>query len=277
MKGVIFLANVTFMVSACAVMLESSWSLDFPDDVNPIWLHVDTLQLFFFITILHHNAGLLAQHVVLVNVAVCATAVTFILKVTQRTDITVEALFLIPLFIVSNLFAVLFKEYVERQSYTVNEDMQELEDRGRELLRDMLPKEVLVELQQDSLKLAYQHEKLTFIFADICGFTTWADTVDASVVVTVLQSLFSKFDRDSTRFGVFKVCTIGDAYVAISEPGSSAKDPASGAERVILMAQCMIRDIKIVRAKLGVPNLNMRIGLHFGRCVGGVIGSGRLR
>eukprot|EP01054_Gregarina_sp_Poly1_P004165 Gregarina_sp_Poly_1__4164@NODE_227_length_11180_cov_37_243049_g201_i0_p2_GENE_NODE_227_length_11180_cov_37_243049_g201_i0NODE_227_length_11180_cov_37_243049_g201_i0_p2_ORF_typecomplete_len1198_score190_05Guanylate_cyc/PF00211_20/3_8e45Guanylate_cyc/PF00211_20/6_6e40DUF1053/PF06327_14/2_7e02DUF1053/PF06327_14/1_8e04DUF1053/PF06327_14/0_029HNOBA/PF07701_14/19HNOBA/PF07701_14/11Spo7/PF03907_13/13Spo7/PF03907_13/50_NODE_227_length_11180_cov_37_243049_g201_i03173910 len=282
-KWIVFLANMTFMTSACAVMLESNWSLDFPEDIKPIWLHVDTLQLFFFITILHHNSGLLVQHVVLVDLVVCIVAITFITTVTQRTSITVEALFLIPLFIVANIFSVFFKEYVDRQSFIVNEDMQEMEDRGKELLRDMLPKEVLEELQQEKLKLAYKHDRITFIFADICGFTTWAEGVDAAEVVTVLQSLFAKFDRDSTRFGVFKVCTIGDAYVAVSEPvteesaANGLYDPANGAERVLAMAQCMIRDIKTVREKLNIPSLNMRIGLHFGSCVGGVIGSGRLR
>eukprot|EP01053_Blabericola_migrator_P001475 Blabericola_migrator_1__1474@NODE_138_length_13121_cov_86_467826_g120_i0_p1_GENE_NODE_138_length_13121_cov_86_467826_g120_i0NODE_138_length_13121_cov_86_467826_g120_i0_p1_ORF_typecomplete_len3179_score561_38Guanylate_cyc/PF00211_20/1e43Guanylate_cyc/PF00211_20/4_8e38E1E2_ATPase/PF00122_20/1e21E1E2_ATPase/PF00122_20/1_8e04Hydrolase/PF00702_26/9Hydrolase/PF00702_26/7_2e17PhoLip_ATPase_C/PF16212_5/1_8e04PhoLip_ATPase_C/PF16212_5/5_1e10PhoLip_ATPase_C/PF16212_5/1_1e04PhoLip_ATPase_C/PF16212_5/3_6e03 len=282
-KWVVFLANLTFMLSACAVMLESNWSLDFPEDIKPIWLHVDTLQLFFFITILHHNSGLLVQHVILVDLVVCIVAMTFIITVTQRTAVTMEALFLIPLFIVANVFSVFFKEYVERQSFIVNEDMQELADRGRELLRDMLPKEVLDELQQEKLRLAYKHDRITFIFADICGFTTWAEGVDASEVVTVLQSLFAKFDRDSTRFGVFKVCTIGDAYVAVSEPvveesiAAGLYDPATGAERVLAMAQCMIRDIRTIREKLNIPSLNMRIGLHFGSCVGGVIGSGRLR
>lgn len=134
----------------------------------------------------------------------------------------------------------------------------------------MLPREVLEELQQEKLKLAYKHDRITFIFADICGFTTWADTVDASEVVFVLQSLFAQFDRDSTRFGVFKVCTIGDAYVAVSEPVTedAHHGPARGAERVLAMAQCMIKDIRTVRDKLNVSKFVRRVCVYM--CVCGV-------
>jgi class 3 adenylate cyclase len=61
----------------------------------------------------------------------------------------------------------------------VSEERQTTEDRARELLRDMLPKQVLEEFQQDKLKLAYRHDQITFLFADICGFTAYANSVDA--------------------------------------------------------------------------------------------------
>lgn len=256
-EALIYATNVLFMATAFAVMLESAWS----QDANKvIWLHVNTLQVFFFVSIIHHNAGLLVQHLLVVNIVFTIVSILFIVKITIMTRISQEALYIIPLFIVANVLSVFLKEYVDRQSFIVNEDMQQMEDRGKELLSDMLPKEVLEELEQENLKLAYKHERITFIFADICGFTTWAETVDSSEVVTVLQSLFAKFDRDSTKFGVFKVCTIGDAYVAISEPASEQTiaqgnyDPAIGAERVLTMAQCMIRDIKLVREKLNVSS-----------------------
>jgi hypothetical protein len=52
----------------------------------------------------------------------------------------------------------------------------------------------------------------------------------------MLQHLFASFDRDSTRFGLFKLCTIGDAYIAVSEPmmeENSDSNPIEGAERIL--------------------------------------------
>lgn len=63
--------------------------------------------------------------------------------------------------------------------------MQTTEDRARELLNDMLPKQVLEEFQQDKLKLAYRHDRMTFLFADICGFTSYANSVDATEVCSL--------------------------------------------------------------------------------------------
>ncbi|CDJ51146.1 adenylate and guanylate cyclase catalytic domain-containing protein, putative [Eimeria brunetti] len=96
----------------------------------------------------------------------------------------------------------------------------------------------------------------------------------------MLQKLFAKFDRDSTKYKLYKLCTIGDAYVAVSEPVTEDNqdyDPVEGTSLVLRMAQSMISNILDVRERLNIPNLNMRIGLHYGTCVGGVIGSGRLR
>ncbi|CDI83937.1 Adenylate cyclase, related [Eimeria acervulina] len=121
---------------------------------------------------------------------------------------------------------------------------------------------------------------MTFLFADICGFTSWAKNVDACEVVTMLQKLFARFDRDSTKYKLYKLCTIGDAYVAVSEPVTEDNedyDPVEGTSLVLTMAQSMISNIQDVRERLNIPSLNMRIGLHYGTCVGGVIGSGRLR
>lgn len=52
----------------------------------------------------------------------------------------------------------------------------------------------------------------------------------------MLQQLFARFDRDSTRFQLYKLCTIGDAYVAVSEPVTEDNiewNPVEGAERIL--------------------------------------------
>eukprot|EP00070_Physeter_catodon_P015690 XP_023973855.1 soluble guanylate cyclase gcy-31-like [Physeter catodon] len=175
-----------------------------------------------------------------------------------------------------------FKEFVDRQTFVINEQANALERRSRVLLADMLPRQVLEEFRHNSLKLAYEHHCVSFLFADICGFTAWARNVDAREVLVLLQTLFSAFDRDTASLGLYKLCTIGDAYVVISEPlvENDSRQTSlgyEGAEKVLKMARQMVENVRRVRRKLAIPSLDMRMGLHNGSCVGGVIGSRRLR
>lgn len=73
---------------------------------------------------------------------------------------------------------------ITRLTWFIDQEVQDTEDGARRLLRDMLPKHVLDEFQQDKLKLVYQHERMTFLFADICGFTSYANSVSPSEVKT---------------------------------------------------------------------------------------------
>lgn len=99
-----------------------------------------------------------------------------------------------------------------------------------------------------------------------------------------MQRLFSRFDADTVTLKLYKLCTIGDAYVAVSglqiddDPRSlRVRREPDDARRVLRMAKTMQNHIRQIRTDLQIPSLDMRIGLHVGSCVGGVIGSGRLR
>lgn len=281
-KWMIFFLNLLFISAACVFSIAYLWAISETDQTTSytIWMTNDTIEFFFYLVILHHNTGMLFQTCILVDLLFITMSLTFIATSVVKTITTDSTVLLIPWYVAFNLISTYCKESIDRRTFYANESAKKTENRATELLNDMLPKHVLEEFQQDKLKLAYTHDRLTFLFADICGFTSWANGVDASEVLTLLQKLFAKFDNDSTKYGLYKLCTIGDAYVAISEPVTEDNkdyDPVDGTERVLEMAYSMIRIIKEIREKLYIPNLNMRIGLHYGSCVGGVIGSGRLR
>ncbi|CRG96436.1 guanylyl cyclase, putative [Plasmodium gallinaceum] len=281
-KWMIFFLNLLFISAACVFSIAYLWAISEADQMSSytIWMTNDTIEFFFYLVILHHNTGMLFQTCILVDLLFITMSLTFIATSVVTTITTDSTVLLIPWYVAFNLISTYCKESIDRRTFYANESAKRTESRATELLNDMLPKHVLEEFQQDKLKLAYTHDRLTFLFADICGFTSWANGVDASEVLTLLQKLFAKFDNDSTKYGLYKLCTIGDAYVAISEPVTEDNqdyDPVDGTERVLEMAYSMIRIIKEIREKLYIPNLNMRIGLHYGSCVGGVIGSGRLR
>ncbi|OEH77684.1 guanylate cyclase related protein [Cyclospora cayetanensis] len=294
------------------------------------WHTADTVELSFFLTLVHHNTGLLFQHVIFVDALLISASLSSALLASPATTERLRGILIVSLLLVVNLISCYVREHEDRQTYIVNQEASALERRSLELLNDMLPKELLVEFQNDNLRLAYSHESLAFLFADICGFTAWSRSVSAEQVLSLLQRLFTRFDRDTIALNLYKLCTIGDAYVAVSGlhidspaheaiagaaheaatvrhgmPGTlgqadsfttprwhsqweascggdaggwrAERHEADEACRVLCMARQMLEHVQAVRDEMQIPGLNMRIGLHVGSCVGGVIGSRRLR
>ena len=101
-------------------------------------------------------------------------------------------------------------------------------------------------------------------------------------MVNLLSRLFSKFDQLCEQYGVYKVHTIGDCYVIMSYTGKIPKERRSPiiqieeAFRVTQVGFEMINIINDERTRTKNPvlkNLNMRIGIHTGKIVGGIIGT----
>jgi class 3 adenylate cyclase len=150
---------------------------------------------------------------------------------------------------------------------------------AQRFLADMLPADIFRRMREERLLLAYRYDNMTFMFADICGFTAFSSTHTAAEVVRMLTHLFSVFDKLTTELGIYKVCTIGDAYVACTEPVPDApkETKVASAERILEFSGMMLQHIRKTAEKLGIETLNMRIGLHNGGFVGGIIGQKTLR
>ncbi|KAL8269710.1 hypothetical protein Esti_006363 [Eimeria stiedai] len=325
-RWLIFGLNLLFLFSALAFVLTNSRTQGVKGPGE--WHTADTMELSFFLTLVHHNTGLLFQHIIFVDAFLIAASLSSAMLVSQPTSERLRGILIVVLLLIVNLISCYVREHDDRQTYIVNQEASALERRSLELLNDMLPKELLVEFQNDNLRLAYSHESLAFLFADICGFTAWSRTVSAEQVLSVLQRLFTRFDRDTISLDLYKLCTIGDAYVAVSglridspayetlsghHDGSFGRHGAPGAGgqtdamtggqwrsqwenlnaadtggwrehretdeagRILSMARQMLEHVQAVREEMQIPGLDMRIGLHVGSCVGGVIGSRRLR
>eukprot|EP00915_Cephaloidophora_sp_WS-2016_P007477 GHVH01010123.1.p1 GENE.GHVH01010123.1~~GHVH01010123.1.p1 ORF type:complete len:3163 (-),score=445.62 GHVH01010123.1:56-9544(-) len=172
----------------------------------------------------------------------------------------------------------------------VESEEEAIMEKNSRLLKDMFPMDVYRDHLQGKVKLSYQHRNLGFLFTDICGFTNYSKTVDASGVLTMLQKMFSRFDTLSNKLALYKLCTIGDAYITCTEPWDAdartendalTKQNRISARRIemanlIYFAYCMKGIIDSISADLGVE-LGMRFGMHIGDCIGGIIGSKRLR
>jgi Adenylate cyclase, family 3 (some proteins contain HAMP domain) len=105
-------------------------------------------------------------------------------------------------------------------------------------------------------------EDATLLFADIAGFTKFSSSVEPEEVVKMLSELFTEFDQMCVKLKVYKVYTIGDAYVALGFLNAAERNPPVEANNIIKMGIGMIDIIKRVKKQLNHPGLNMRIGVH---------------
>ena len=141
-------------------------------------------------------------------------------------------------------------------------------NRNEELLLNILPKSIADRKLADEKVIADAHESCSILFGDIVGFTQLSKDLGAERLVEFLDEVFTKFDDFSDELGLEKIKTIGDNYmVACGVPHFDPEHPYKIAE----MGQRMVRYIKELKPVEGhIPA--MRIGIHSGPLVAGVIG-----
>lgn len=107
------------------------------------------------------------------------------------------------------------------------------------------------------------YDDVSILFADIVGFTEYSADKEPRQVVEMLSKLFSEFDRECNRIGLYKVYTIGDCYVALGFTDKrKRKLPQEEANDILQLAMYMIKTIRVVRKQVNFDKLNMRIGIH---------------
>jgi guanylate cyclase len=146
------------------------------------------------------------------------------------------------------------------------------EARVDELLTNAIPATIAARLRHGERRIAESYPATTILFADIVGFTPWAQRTPPHEVVELLDGLFTAFDELTERHGLEKVKTIGDAYMAVAGAPEARPDHALAA---VMLARSMIATVAELRERLGL-DLQIRIGLASGPVVGGVIGQRRL-
>jgi adenylate cyclase len=148
----------------------------------------------------------------------------------------------------------------------------ELERQRHEtLLRNILPGQIVTRLNNGEMVIADRVEEATILFADLVGFTAAASRVTPAVLVNNLNRIFSAFDDLCRRLQIEKIKTIGDAYMAAAGLPLPRPDHA---ELIADFALAMLAALERVNAVAEVP-FQMRIGVHTGPVVAGVIGSHR--
>jgi len=142
-------------------------------------------------------------------------------------------------------------------------------ERSEQLLLNILPQAIVTRLNGGEAVIADHLKEVTILFADIVGFTQIASHLPAGDLVRLLNGLFSEFDRLVIEHGVEKIKTVGDTYMLAAGLPEPRDDHARA---VANMALAMLAVVERTNRDLPV-RLQMRIGIHSGDVVAGVIGT----
>lgn len=140
--------------------------------------------------------------------------------------------------------------------------------RSEALLLNILPAPIAERLKASHQTIADGYAEATILFADLVGFTQLATAATPKQLVEMLNRLFSRFDELSGRYGVEKIKTIGDAYMACAGVPVAREDHA---EAVADMALAMHEALEAHNCEFNSA-LQLRIGINTGPVVAGVIG-----
>lgn len=140
--------------------------------------------------------------------------------------------------------------------------------RSESLLLNILPEATARELKDKGAATPRLHVNATVLFTDFVGFTEIADKLSAKDLVLMLDNYFKAYDRIVRKHGMEKIKTIGDAYMAASGLGPSNEESAINA---VVAAMEMVEETKRLAVEHGT-GFSVRIGLHTGPVVAGVVG-----
>jgi len=144
--------------------------------------------------------------------------------------------------------------------------------RSDELLLNILPGEVAEELKDTGAAAAKHFDNATILFTDFKGFTQASERMSPQELVEELNTCFKAFDNIITAHGIEKIKTIGDAYMCAGGlPDPKSSSPADVVQAALEM-QAFMKRRKAERDAQSRPAFEMRVGIHTGPVVAGIVG-----
>ncbi len=137
------------------------------------------------------------------------------------------------------------------------------------ILHNILPRQIADRIRKGDEDIIERYDSVTVLFADIVGFTSWSKGMPVQELAKHLNRLFQLFDELAINYGVEKIKTIGDAYMCVAGLPEPCADHA---ERIANMALAMNEKI---REAYPAGEIRLRIGLHSGEVVAGVLGKNK--
>ena len=148
-------------------------------------------------------------------------------------------------------------------------ELTEEKQTSERLLLNVLPAPIADRLKTGENLIVDRFDSVSVLFADIVGFTALSQRISPEALVTMLNELFSSFDRLAERHGLEKIKTIGDAYLVVAGIPQPLADHATAITQMAIDMIACIEDY----ARRHDPELTIRVGIHTGSVVAGVIGT----
>jgi phospholipid-translocating ATPase len=177
---------------------------------------------------------------------------------------------------------VLIKKYQryrhELNHYNNTNTRQKEEKSLQVIVSNLLPTHILHQMHQHTLRdkahLTDEFQNVSILFADIHGFTDYCDSHSNEECVKLVSRLFTSFDKLVLDHNLYKMYTIGDCYVIISfVNGNNREEPVEECKNLLKVGLKMIKIIRDVAIDINFHELSMRIGIHTGKIIGGVLGT----
>lgn len=144
--------------------------------------------------------------------------------------------------------------------------------KNEDLLLNILPKEVAEELKEKGEAEAQLIEKVTVLFTDFKGFTAMSEQLSPKELVKDLDLCFSEFDKITSTYGIEKIKTIGDAYMAAGGLPTPNTTHATDVIQAALEMRDFVEAGKARKIEAGLPYFEIRVGIHTGPVVAGIVG-----
>jgi class 3 adenylate cyclase/DNA-binding response OmpR family regulator len=166
-------------------------------------------------------------------------------------------------------------EEMHSQLSAASEQVKASLEKTQELLYRVFPRQIADELANAGQSQPRHFDAVTVLFTDFVGFTRVAETMAPQQLIDGLEEYFRRFDALTARCHMEKLKTIGDAYVAAGGvPTANATHPLDAALLAMAIREC-VADAAREWAGTSMPSFAIRIGLHTGPLVAGVIGEQR--
>ena len=150
-----------------------------------------------------------------------------------------------------------------------NDLLDEERKKSEQLLLNVLPAGIVDRLKAGETTIADRSSDVSVLFADIANFTKLSSERSPEEVVKILNHVFDTFDELVENAGLEKIKTIGDAYMVVSGLPDPRADHAAALANLAKQMQAVMPEFA---KELGVDTLGIRIGIHTGPVVAGVIG-----
>ncbi|MCB2219018.1 MAG: tetratricopeptide repeat protein [Bacteroidetes bacterium] len=162
-------------------------------------------------------------------------------------------------------------KYVRRTSKIIANE----KDRSDKLLLNILPEETAEELKEKGFATPKHYGKVSVLFTDFKGFTKIAEKLTPHDLVRELNQCFIEFDRIIDKYNLEKIKTIGDAYMCAGGiPVANDSNPVDIVHAALEIKEYM-ENLKKEREKKGKDYWELRIGVHTGPVIAGVVGKNK--
>jgi class 3 adenylate cyclase len=160
----------------------------------------------------------------------------------------------------------------ERELQQAKQLIELQRQKSEELLLNILPKAVADELKLNGATQPLHYDSVTVIFTDFKGFTKISEQMSPEELVGELDIFFTSFDELADKFKLEKLKTIGDAYMCAGGLPTVNNTHPVDACLFSLQVQYLMQETKRIKTEKGLPFWELRLGIHTGPVVAGVIG-----